>query len=131
LAASWLHEEATLESSPYDESSPNAQGCTNPWFGGCSTVAGHQLVALSPAPKGKVFHPTLNIPLCCFIFSDVKSHEVVAIVWQISGSSHKGLLQECNCPTDQALNSNYNCTFTSMDNIARIMLSSSNKKESL
>jgi hypothetical protein len=42
----------------------------------------------------------------------------------------KCLSRECNCPTDEASNSKFECEFTSMDDIAR-MRSSPNKKENL
>jgi hypothetical protein len=80
-----------------------------------------------PDPKGIEIRLTFKVALC-FVVGDVEGHDVLCGRFQ---SHHtKRLSRECDCPTDQASNSNFECTFTSMHDIA-MMRASVNKKERL
>jgi hypothetical protein len=51
------------------------------------------------------------VPLC-FIVGDVEGQDVLCGHYHSHHTNH--LQQECDCPTDQALNSKFECTFTSL-----------------
>jgi hypothetical protein len=78
-------------------------------------------------PEGQGIRLTFKVPLC-FVIGDVEGHDVLCGRYQ---SHHtKRLSRECDCPTDQVSNSKFECTFTSVDDVARLR-ASPNKKESL